>query len=177
MTLKTAKDIALQLMDEEAGSEYLPKMNFYADIVQTIIAHDAIPIKKVVVYEATKDEIKTLPKDLLRILYVETENGKWWETVDDDGKRAIYLVGGATYRVVYAGDPQRITKETSDSYEFPFDPAVCDCIPYGICAQIQIIENDQRFYANFENKFNSMLMDAMNAASNRVRIVSRKRGL
>lgn len=176
MTLREAKELALRLMDEESGSEYLPKMNFYADIVQSIIAHDAIPIKKVVRYAPTEDEIQTLPQDLLRILQVESD-GLWSDTVDDDGKRAVRLVGGEAYRIIYAADPARITEETDDGYEFPFDPAVCDCIPYGICAQIQIMENDQRFYANFENKFNAMLTDAMNAVPNRVRVVSKRRGM
>ena len=161
MTLGDAKRKVFMLLDEySSGGEVTEdedialKMADFFDMAQKdIIQYQPIVRRASVTLDGTGSQ--ALPADVSCVTRI-TKNGvrtSRYEVVDG---KLLYAAGDTSVIVLdYEAEPQRITPETSDDYEFEVSENAANCLPFFVASQ-QLIADLAVDYGAFYNLYLQM---------------------
>jgi len=161
MTLGDAKRKVFMLLDEySSGGEVTEdedialKMADFFDMAQKdIIQYQPIVRRASVTLDGTGRQ--QLPADVARVTRIAANGVRTsrYEIVDGE---LLYTAGDMSDLVLdYEAEPQRITPETSDNYEFEVSENAANCLPFFVAGQ-QVFADLVQDYAVYYNTYLQM---------------------
>ena len=160
MTLKEVKENTLALIEElNAEHELLtedPDIAAKINPVINQIMHEIIRIKKIPTYsieEVASDEIFDLNQlvDFYQLKRIKYDGD--YEIIDNMVQ--FSALGTATF--FYYKYPERITKDTSDNYEFELSQDCLEILPYGVAADMLKSDVSTGYGKIYADRYESML--------------------
>jgi len=161
VTLGDAKRKTLMLLDEySSGGEITVdedinvRMNDFFDVAQKDVAQwQPIVRRTTIQLDGTGDQ--ELPADVAQVIRIR-KNGvraRGYEIID---RQLLYDSGDTAALVLdYLANPETITSETEDSYEFEVSEQAANCLPFFVAAQ-QLIADLVVDYGAFYNLYIQM---------------------
>lgn len=138
------------------SADYIDKIYPFIDTVQNEIATTIKPIKKYVMATSVNKRIdmpvdcfefnKVYDTDMTPIRFLLYDNKIFMIEEDEDGSYMLY----------YNKYPDKVDKDTINSYTLEIDKDCQEALVYGVCANL-CINDEPELYDTYNDKYNTML--------------------
>ena len=146
-------------MTGNTANDIRRKLPYLADTAQKVVAQYAKIYRSFACDVTDTDTHIILPDDIYHVEYAVDEQGAYVLGFREHADNTVTFSAPGTYTLWYSKIPDAVPTENNENYVFELQDLACEIMILGVCASIQRMEYDLRYFTNFFTEYQGMLQN------------------